>query len=598
MQIRNVVSKRLDSYQTKIKSLQGVIGNLGTGEISVPNQTGMIYVTLKTGILVVALNTRVPNIFGREVAVGFDPNDLPKILRVLWAREINNLGFDDVSRGVAYHHKQHEWPYPDTVYVWGEQFLDRLFVPVAGTLTVAIYPGTYPVTAGYKQFTVATVVDLTTSVGALTTDQAAYSVIVVDASGSFQVRDGTPIGPQVSPPLSAYMMLADSDLPALTAGDTAICAVKIYYGQLEFYCNGQRNDFVDMRFAVAAGSGGSGGVEEAPNDGNIYGRQSLAWTDLSDLFDGTNHLFIDQAGGTGSTYGALGGARNGVNTDFTVSEVAYTSGLLTVSLNGQVLPMGTENWVELSPAAGTIRFTVAPEATDIIMVVYGYTDTHVGPVGPQGIQGASYSATSTSSLSIAIASRTFVTQAGLAYNTASRVRAVSAADNANWMEGNVTSYSGTSLVVDVDIIGGSGTHADWVISLIGNIKAAVHHQQLIWEIDGAYISSLEVGVDPKALFMAYVGAGAVIEEIKAHLGTAPSTTPVRLRIKKNGSTIFTGTDYIEFGTGVQDLSRTTDFAGGGACAKDDYFQRELVQGDAVAADLTLQMRYKWTLTGL
>lgn len=63
--------------------------------------------------------------------------------------------------------------------------------------------------------------------------------------------------------------------------------------------------------------------------------------------------------------------------------------------------------------------------------------------------------------------RTFTTQTGLAYQAGSRVRAASAAGPTNFMEGIVTSYSGTALVISIDKAGGSGTKADWNFSLAG-----------------------------------------------------------------------------------------------------------------------------------
>jgi hypothetical protein len=315
----------------------------------------------------------------------------------------------------------------------------------------------------------------------------------------------------------------------------------------------------------------------------------------------TNHMFVDMYGGGtggGSTYGVLT-VEEYDDTIFTVEQLAYTPGLLNVYMNGQLLPQGDEGWHELDPAAGTFQFEVAPDPTDIIIAVYGFTAVHAGPPGPIGPEGPSYACTSSSSLSIAEASKTFVTQEGLAYNEASRIKAVSSADPTNFMEGNITSYSGTSLVVAVDYIGGSGTHSDWIISLIGNIKPSVHHQQIIWEIRGASMATSDQGVDLLKIPLAYVGAGATIEEIYIILGTSPTGSNLRFRILKNGSTIFTVTDYVELGVGSTIASRTTDFASGGVCTKDDYFQLELVQGDSnvIAANATIQMRYKWTLTG-
>ena len=74
-------------------------------------------------------------------------------------------------------------------------------------------------------------------------------------------------------------------------------------------------------------------------------------------------------------------------------------------------------------------------------------------------------ATSSTSLAVGTGSTTFATQSGLAYTAGARARASSAADGANYMEGLVTSYSGTSLAINADTIGGSGTHTDWDINL-------------------------------------------------------------------------------------------------------------------------------------
>lgn len=80
---------------------------------------------------------------------------------------------------------------------------------------------------------------------------------------------------------------------------------------------------------------------------------------------------------------------------------------------------------------------------------------------------AALQSTSTSSLAIATGSKTFATQAGKQFAAGQWVTATSAANSANQMFGQVTSYSGSTLIVDVQLIGGSGTHADWNISVSG-----------------------------------------------------------------------------------------------------------------------------------
>ena len=73
-------------------------------------------------------------------------------------------------------------------------------------------------------------------------------------------------------------------------------------------------------------------------------------------------------------------------------------------------------------------------------------------------------ATSTTSLLIEVASKAFTVAPSLGYVAGMRVRATSAANAANFMEGTVTSYATTVLTVAVDTIGGTGTLDDWTIT--------------------------------------------------------------------------------------------------------------------------------------
>src|SRR5215470_12994269 len=88
-----------------------------------------------------------------------------------------------------------------------------------------------------------------------------------------------------------------------------------------------------------------------------------------------------------------------------------------------------------------------------------------GDTGAQGPQGASYAATSTTSLTIGMGPQTFATQAGLAYSAGARARA---SNGVNYMEGLVTAYSGTSLTINITRTGGSGTFASWNINVAGD----------------------------------------------------------------------------------------------------------------------------------
>jgi hypothetical protein len=78
-----------------------------------------------------------------------------------------------------------------------------------------------------------------------------------------------------------------------------------------------------------------------------------------------------------------------------------------------------------------------------------------------------FRATSTTSLAIGTGSKSFTVQTGLPILPGAWMVASSAANVANWMAGQVTSYGGSTLVLNVTSVGGSGTLADWNINLAG-----------------------------------------------------------------------------------------------------------------------------------
>jgi hypothetical protein len=101
-----------------------------------------------------------------------------------------------------------------------------------------------------------------------------------------------------------------------------------------------------------------------------------------------------------------------------------------------------------------------------------------GVTGPQGIQGAAgaqgavglgYGGTSSSAKTISLGSKTFVVQAGLAYIPGERIRFVDQTNSANFLEGTITSYTSTSMVVNIDNNGGTGTVSNWNLSVGGNL---------------------------------------------------------------------------------------------------------------------------------
>lgn len=80
---------------------------------------------------------------------------------------------------------------------------------------------------------------------------------------------------------------------------------------------------------------------------------------------------------------------------------------------------------------------------------------------------AGFVGTSSTSLAISVASKTFTAQPGRSWAVGSFIGIASVANPANFMLGQITAYNPTTGVTtaSVDTIGGSGTFADWAIGI-------------------------------------------------------------------------------------------------------------------------------------
>lgn len=139
----------------------------------------------------------------------------------------------------------------------------------------------------------------------------------------------------------------------------------------------------------------------------------------------------------------------------------------------------------------TIAFTITLAAGDYIELAWATTDPtvyiHTYPAGttpttpvipgvivtvtsqPQ-IGIGYYNLTSTTSTLIGTGSKTFTVSTpstSSAFTVGTRVRVAYTTTPSNWMEGVITAFSGTSLTVNVDTVGGSGTYAAWTFSVAG-----------------------------------------------------------------------------------------------------------------------------------
>jgi hypothetical protein len=226
----------------------------------------------------------------------------------------------------------------------------------------------------------------------------------------------------------------------------------------------------------ASGGGSGGGPQGPPGPGYkatsttsvVVGTGTKTFTTQSGLAYAAGARVRASSNGTPTSWmEGLVTAYSGTNLTFNVDLVSGSGTLADWNLNLAGV-QGAQG------VAGPVGAT-GPQGSQGPQGVPGPTGS-TGPQGPQGNPGATgspgpagpgYTATSGTSVPVTNGAKTFVTQAGLAYTVGARARAASDGAPTNWMEGQVTAYSGTSLTVNVDLTNGSGTFADWNINLAG-----------------------------------------------------------------------------------------------------------------------------------
>jgi hypothetical protein len=194
-------------------------------------------------------------------------------------------------------------------------------------------------------------------------------------------------------------------------------------------------------------------------------------------------------------------------------------------------------------SAGTETFAMLSDVTSLVASVSAGTNISVTGTATNPIINSladRYKTSSTSSVLIGNGSKTFTVDANLAYIPLQEVLIVY--DPSNHMHAEVTSYSGTTLVVDVNHHTGSGTFASWVINLDGipvdAITGVGTANEISYFTSGQVIASLDTATYPSLTELALVkGVGSQVvgttdtniltnKRITARTGTvASSPTP-------------------------------------------------------------------------
>lgn len=233
-ELQREIELALDSKQSKLRAWSGVLKDIeGTGSASVAGRPNHVYVAQPEGGVIQVYNAAVPPTPERVVKVGYDYLN-PRFLQVLGFRRAY-AGESGGNLPLPLHAPLHEYLGLDQVDLHARQFLP-LRVSLAGGFVVSV-SGTVQTATGWLE--ISAPLDLTSLVPVA---DALYVLVYVDAVGAVQTRVGAVV------PLTS---LTTAHIPALSDGERALAAVRLYADQPELREDTTSNDFVDLRFAGA-----------------------------------------------------------------------------------------------------------------------------------------------------------------------------------------------------------------------------------------------------------------------------------------------------------------------------------------------------------
>lgn len=185
----------------------------------------------------------------------------------------------------------------------------------------------------------------------------------------------------------------------------------------------------------------------------------------------TSELFFTNSSGSNVVV-SVWLAQNGTNIANSSQAIQYQGG-------AGAIQQSICSWLVNASAGDYVQIYWSCSATTVSMITSGAATSPTRPVSPSAIVNVFslpqigigyYNLTSTTSTLIGTGSKTFTvstSSTSSAFTVGTRVRVAYTTTPSNWMEGVITAYSGTSLTVNVDTVGGSGTYAAWTFSVAG-----------------------------------------------------------------------------------------------------------------------------------
>jgi hypothetical protein len=223
---------------------------------------------------------------------------------------------------------------------------------------------------------------------------------------------------------------------------------------------------------------------------------------------------------------------------------------------------GTETFAMLSDVTGGLDLEVngTPNVDQTLLNLIEGVNIDIADNGTGGVTITSladrYKTSSLTSVLIGNGSKIFTVDANLAYIPLQEVLIVY--DSSNHMHGTVTSYSGTTLVVDVNHHTGGGTFASWVINLDGipvdAITGAGTANEISYFTSGQVIASLPVATYPSLAELALV-KGVTGSAIQTQLNAKKDTVAFAVM-----GTIIAPSDSTSYYFGIQPWTPSTTAA--------------------------------------